>query len=86
MLKGAERIRIHGAYYPVRAEVRDLSMLSGHADRNEILRWLKGFRSPPRRTFIVHGEPESSEALRIAIRDELAWDCETPAMFDEVRL
>lgn len=86
MLKGAERIRIHGDYVPVRAEVRDLSMLSGHADRDEILRWLRGFRRPPRRTFIVHGEPESSEALRIAIRDELGWDCETPAMFDEVRL
>jgi len=86
MLKGADRIRIHGDYVPVRAEVRDLSMLSGHADRDEILRWLKGFRRPPRRTFIVHGEPESSEALRIAIRDDLGWDCEIPAMFDEARL
>jgi len=86
MVNGAERIRIFGEYVPVRAEVRNLAMLSGHADRDELLRWLRGFRRPPRRVFIVHGEPESSEALRIAIRDELGWDCEIPAMFDEARL
>jgi len=86
MFTGADRIRIHGDYFPVRAEVRNLSMLSGHADRDEILRWLGGFARPPRRTYIVHGEPEASEALRVAIRDQLGWDCEVPGMFDEVPL
>jgi len=32
-----------------------LSAFSAHADSNEIIRWLGGFRSAPRRTFIVHG-------------------------------
>jgi len=86
MLRGAERIRIHGDDYRVRAEVRHLSMLSGHADRDEILRWLGGFRRPPRQVFIVHGEPEASEALRIAIRDSLGWDCRVPGLFDEAPL
>ncbi len=57
MVGGADSIKIHGAYVPVRAEVKNLDMLSGHADADEILRWLRGFKSPPKMTFITHGEP-----------------------------
>jgi len=37
--------------------------LSVHADRDELLRWLGGFTAPPGRTFVIHGEPQASEAL-----------------------
>jgi len=86
MIGGAGQIKVHGDYIPVRADVRNLDMLSGHADQAEILRWLRGFREPPSRIFIVHGEPEASEGLRIAIGDEFGWDCEVPSMFDEETL
>ncbi|OJT96947.1 MAG: hypothetical protein BGN83_04440 [Rhizobium sp. 63-7] len=59
---------------PVRAEVADLSMLSAHADANELMRWLSGFRRPPSRVFIVHGEDDASEALRVRIDRELGWN------------
>ena len=45
-----------------------LNALSAHADQGEILRWLRGFKAPPKRTFIVHGEPPAQEALRDALR------------------
>lgn len=86
MIGGAGQIKVHGAYIPVRADVRNLGMLSGHADRAEILRWLQGFRKPPNRAFIVHGEPEASESLRVAIGDELGWSAEVPGMLDEEAL
>lgn len=86
MLAGAEQIKIHGRYVPVRARVAHLDMLSGHADRSELLRWLRGFREPPGRVFIVHGEPAASEALRVAIGDEFGWDCEVPGLLDEATL
>lgn len=74
MLQGAREIKIHGQWIPVRAEVADLSMLSAHADANELMRWLSGFRQAPARLFIVHGEDEASEALRVRIDRELAWN------------
>jgi metallo-beta-lactamase family protein len=86
MVAGADRIKIHGAYVPVRAEVQNLGMLSAHADRDEILRWLRGFSASPSKVFIVHGEPDASEALRVAIGDELGWDCDVPGLFDEAGL
>lgn len=78
MLEGAREIKIHGAWLPVRAEVADLSMLSAHADANELMRWLSGFHRAPSRVFIVHGEEQAAEALRIRIDRELAWNAVVP--------
>lgn len=86
MLAGAREIKIHGDYVPVNAEVRNLSMLSAHADASEIMRWLRGFRHPPRMTFITHGEPSASEALRGRIGRELGWHCHIPQHGEKVRL
>jgi len=78
MLSGVESIKIHGEYVPVRAEVKNLDMLSAHADADEILRWLRGFKQPPCMTFITHGEPVASDALRHRIEEELGWPCMVP--------
>ncbi len=78
MTAGAESVKIFGEYVPVRAEVGNLHMLSAHADANEIMAWLKHFRSPPRTTFIVHGEPGPADTLRHRIEEELGWTCRVP--------
>ncbi len=78
IVHGADVVKIHGEYVPVRAEVRMLENLSAHADADETIAWLKGFARPPRRTFITHGEPEAADALRRRIEEELHWRCEIP--------
>lgn len=75
LLGGAREVKIHGEWIPIRAEIANLPMLSAHADADEILRWLQGFRRPPKKTFIVHGEPDASETLRTRIEGELRWPC-----------
>lgn len=86
ILAGADSIKIHGGMVPVRAEVQHLSMLSAHADADEILRWLAGFRSAPRTTFISHGEPVASEALRTRIESSLGWPSVIPRHLQKVEL
>jgi metallo-beta-lactamase family protein len=78
MVQGAREIKIHGEWIPVRAVVDNLSVLSAHADSNELIRWLSGFQREPARVFIVHGEDEASEALRTRIDRELGWDATVP--------
>ncbi len=63
ILEGAESVKIHGEYVPVKATIEQISGYSAHADYEEILAWLRGFSSKPRKTFVVHGEPESSASL-----------------------
>ena len=80
MVDGVREVKIHGDWIEIRAEVADLTMLSAHADSNELLRWLGGFRSAPRRTFIVHGEPAASAALHDRVQGELGWRCQVPQL------
>jgi len=70
---GEREIKIHGEMVPVRAGVRQLDGFSGHADRDEIVDWLRALKRPPERTFVVHGEPDASDALRCALQDRLGW-------------
>lgn len=86
MTGGAERVKIHGEYVPVRAEVRNLHMLSAHADADEIMGWLRNFEKPPIMTFVTHGEPSAADALRLRIAEELGWPCTVPDYRDQVEL
>jgi metallo-beta-lactamase family protein len=78
MTGGADRIKIHGQYFPVRAEVDNLHMLSAHADADELMGWLGHFEAAPKTTFITHGEPEASDSLRMRIKEDLGWNCSVP--------
>lgn len=51
-------VRLAHETVPVRATVETLSGLSAHADRLELLRWLRAIPSP-RRIALHHGEPEA---------------------------
>lgn len=86
LIEGARQVKIHGAWIDIRAEVDELSMLSAHADADEILRWLGGFKAPPTYTFIVHGEPDASDALRRRVERDLGWNCSVPAMNETIDL
>jgi metallo-beta-lactamase family protein len=82
MVHGAEQIKIHGNYYPVRAEVYNLDSLSAHADSDELIAWLKHLKQAPKMTFITHGEPAAADALRLRIKDELGWRATVPEYQD----
>jgi metallo-beta-lactamase family protein len=86
MLNGAETIKIHGEYVPVRAEVASIDNFSAHADYAEILGWLENFESPPRQTFVTHGEPKAADALRHRIEENLGWRTIVPDYLETVRL
>ena len=55
-------------------------------DCDEIMDWLRGFRAPPRRAFITHGEPAAADALRHRVEETLRWRCEVPEYLQRVRL
>lgn len=86
MVSGAKTVKIHSEEIPVRAEVQNLSMLSAHADANEIVRWLGGFESPPMATFMTHGELTAAQTLKSRIERELGWTCQVPHHLEGVEL
>jgi metallo-beta-lactamase family protein len=86
MVAGARSVKIHGEYVPVNAEVVAMNNVSAHADADEIMAWLRQFRSPPRQTFLTHGEPSAADALRHRIEEELGWSCRVPDYREVARL
>lgn len=86
MLDGATEIKIHGEFVQLRAHVKVIDNLSAHADADEILGWLGGMRTPPKRVFITHGEPDAADALRRRIEHTLHWDCRVPDYLEKVEL
>jgi metallo-beta-lactamase family protein len=75
---GEKTLRLLGEDVPVNAKIETVGSLSAHADSTEILRWLREFKRPPRKTFIVHGEPEAASALAALITDKLGWEVAIP--------
>jgi metallo-beta-lactamase family protein len=81
----APQVKIFGELVPVRAQVASLEQFSDHADVDELLEWLGTLHRTPQSTHIVHGEPDSAEALRQAIIKELDWeDVDVPKYLQKV--
>ena len=78
LVAGEREVKVFGALVPVRAEVHQLEGFSGHADRVELMAWLRQLREPPQQTFVVHGEADAADALRVRIRDEIGWPARVP--------
>ena len=86
LIEGARHVRIHNNDVPVRAKVEKLNSLSAHADQGEIMKWLSNFKTPPRQTFIVHGEPPAQEALAQKIKEVLGWELAIPKQGERFEL
>jgi metallo-beta-lactamase family protein len=86
ILEGESSIKIHGKQIPVRARVASISGFSGHGDYNEILAWLMAFNREPKRTFLVHGEPEANQAMAERIKEYLGWDLVVPKFGESFEL
>ncbi|WPP49367.1 MBL fold metallo-hydrolase RNA specificity domain-containing protein [Catalinimonas niigatensis] len=73
ILEQEETIRIFGQDVPRKLQVRKIDGLSAHADKNELLKWVGTLQEAPKRTFIVHGETESAQALQQTLTQKLGW-------------
>jgi len=69
---------MYGEDVPVAAEVVNLRQFSAHAGKSELMRWLTGLPAPPRQTYLVHGEPAASAALKSAIESSFDGACRCP--------
>lgn len=86
LVNGARTIRLLGQDVPVNAPVVQLESMSAHADADELVAWMRRVPEPPRHTYITHGEPAASDALRQKIERELGWRVSVPDYRDTVDL
>lgn len=80
ILEGAKEIKFFGQYRKVRCQIREISSLSAHGDQNEMINWLRNFKTKPEYVFLNHGEPHQTDALRQKIEFELGWQVKIPKL------
>ena len=86
LLEGATEIKIYGKYYPVLAKILEIEGLSAHGDQNDLLNWLSDLKKKPEKVFLVHGENQPADELRIKINEKYGFDCTVPLMGQEIEL
>ncbi|ROH99806.1 MBL fold metallo-hydrolase RNA specificity domain-containing protein [Chryseobacterium daecheongense] len=71
LLNRTHELKMHGKFYPVKANIVEITGLSAHADQSELMEWIKKYENPPKQIMLVHGEFSALEALRVKIQTEL---------------
>ena len=82
--RGNKTMKLIGDEVQVNAEICEISGLSAHADRNELLRWCRSCTGTPGRVAVVHGEPESAQRLSETLSQELRWETFVPGYLDTI--
>jgi metallo-beta-lactamase family protein len=85
LVDGARKLRLLGADIAVHAAVHTLGGFSAHAGQDQLVAWATTARPRPR-LWLVHGEPEASEALAARLERELQWKAEVAAMGEAIPL
>ncbi|HET6646216.1 MAG TPA: MBL fold metallo-hydrolase, partial [Pyrinomonadaceae bacterium] len=78
ILDGEREVTIMKQRVPVRCRIVQIGGFSAHADWKEVLHWLEGMPSAPRRTFLTHGEPPAANAMADHIKERFGWPVEVP--------
>ncbi len=81
MLEGAQELKFFGKYYPIKADIQHIESLSAHADRQGLLDWTSNIKNIPEETFLIHGETEAQNALRLKLQETYGWKVSIPKLF-----
>lgn len=78
ILEGAESVSIFGQDVKVNCNVEFTEGLSAHADQDELMKWISCIQKAPKKTFLIHGEPDKTKAFKKKIEETLDWNVEIP--------
>lgn len=78
LLEGATDIKLFGEPVHVGAKILQMPGISGHADVNGLLDWIKAFEGKPKKVFVTHGEDSVTELFAKRLREELGYDAAAP--------
>ena len=78
LIEGATEVKLFGETVSVGAEIRQMPGISGHADVNGLLTWIRAFKEKPTKVFVTHGDDEVTEIFARRLQEELGLDSMAP--------
>ena len=88
LVDGAKQVKLFNEEIEVHAEISTLAGVSGHADKNGLIAWLKGFQHKPKLCFVNHGDPTAADSFTDCLNRELGYPAFAPysgTQFDLLR-
>lgn len=86
LVEGLKEVKLFGETIYVRATIGQLAGMSGHADKNGLIEWVKGFKEKPGKVFLVHGDDGSCKALAECLKMEHGFSACAPYSGTEFNL
>lgn len=78
IIEGATEVKLFGETIEVCAEIATLAGISGHADCDGLMTWIRAFEKKPERVFVVHGEDTVTDIFAKRIESELGIPAVAP--------
>lgn len=78
IVDGAKEVKLFGEKIEIRANIKTLAGMSGHADKNGLLDWIQGFEKKPERVFVVHGEDSVCDSFTRCLQEEYGFEAHAP--------
>jgi metallo-beta-lactamase family protein len=86
MVDGAKKVRIFGDEFVVNAKIAMANGFSAHADHSELIDWVSQVKSSLKGVFVVHGEPESSQAFAADLRTMGSFNVTVPELNQTIEI
>ncbi|MGI5958450.1 MAG: MBL fold metallo-hydrolase RNA specificity domain-containing protein [Massiliimalia sp.] len=77
LVNGVDQVKLFGEEIAVKAQRYNFRGMSGHADKNGLIRWLQEYEIQPDKVFVVHGEEEIAEEFTNELR-RMGYDAWAP--------
>ena len=78
LVDGIKNVKLLGEDIEVKARIETLPGVSGHADKDGLLRWLAGFEEKPRLVFVNHGDPATADSFVDCLNREKGYRAFAP--------
>jgi len=78
LVDGIDEVRLFGEPIEVNAQIRVLAGMSGHADKNGLIKWLEAYEKKPKRVFVVHGEDTTCNLFVDCLEKEYGYSAYAP--------
>ncbi len=88
LVDGSREVRLFGETIEVEAHIETLHDISGHADRDGLLKWAEAFKKKPQQFFIVHGSDDVCDRFARLVTEHTGVAAKAPfsgAEFDLLR-
>jgi metallo-beta-lactamase family protein len=63
-----------------------IESLSAHGDQKDLLNWLSELKTKPQKVFLVHGENEAADELRLKVQEQYGFDVQVPFLGQVVEI